>query len=59
MPTPEMHTEKRNKIIKGLAIAFERLLERKKATNRPLVVMHNNKIVTVSAEEYIRLRKKA
>jgi len=36
-----------NKILKGLELAYEKLLAEKKAKNRELVVLQNNKIITI------------
>ena len=36
-----------NKIQKGLELAYERLLEEKRANNGELVVLRDNKIVTI------------
>jgi len=36
-----------SKILKGLDLAYEKLLAEKKANNGELVVLRNNKIVTI------------
>ena len=36
-----------NKILKGLELAYERLLIEKRAKNSELVVLRNNEIVTI------------
>lgn len=44
--TPDAkHIEFRDKIVQGLAIAYEKLIEFKKQKNSVLVVMRDNKIV--------------
>ena len=40
-----------NKIQKGLDLAYQRLLEEKKANNRELVVLKDNKIVMLKPED--------
>jgi len=39
--------ERVNKILKGLELAYEKLLAEKKAKNGELVVLRDNKIVTI------------
>jgi len=39
--------ERVNKILKGLELAYEKLLEEKRAKNSELVILRDNKIVTV------------
>jgi len=39
--------ERVNKILKGLELAYERLLAEKRAKNEELVVLRDNKIVTI------------
>jgi len=39
--------ERVNKILKGLDLAYERLLEEKRAKNGELVILRDNKIVTI------------
>ena len=41
----EIQIEEKNKILKGLEKAFEKLLEFKKLKNSELVVLRDNKIV--------------
>lgn len=45
MTTIEIQIEEKNKILKGLEKAFEKLLEFKKLKNSELVVIRDNKIV--------------
>lgn len=51
MTTIELQMEERNKIIKGLEKVYEKLIEFKKAKNSPLVILRDNKIVKINAEE--------
>lgn len=46
----ESHIDEKNKILKGLEIAYQRLIEYKKAKNSVLVVMRDNKIVKIKPE---------
>ncbi|MDR1726160.1 MAG: hypothetical protein LBR28_07210 [Bacteroidales bacterium] len=50
-----MKTVKNNeifdKIIKGLQLSFQRLLEEKKRNNQKIVIMKDDKIIFVTAEE--------
>jgi len=55
MVSPEIIDEK-SKIVRGLELAFERLLEFKKQKNSPLIIMKDNKIIEVSADEFIKNR---
>jgi len=55
MASPEIIEEK-NKIARGLELAFQRLLEFKKQKNSPLIIMKDNKIIEVSAEEFMKNR---
>ncbi|HTN35508.1 MAG TPA: hypothetical protein VL053_00450 [Arachidicoccus sp.] len=55
MASPEIIEEK-NKIVRGLELAFQRLLEFKKQKNSPLIIMKDNKIIEVSAEEFLKNR---
>ena len=43
-----------DKIMKGLEISFQKLLEFKKQKNSPLVVMRNGKIVQIMAEDFYK-----
>ncbi len=43
-----------DKIMKGLEISFQKLLEFKKQKNSPLVVMRNGKIVKIMAEDFYK-----
>lgn len=36
-----------NKILRGLEITYEKLVEEKRAKNGELVIMRNNKIITI------------
>ena len=47
MTTLEIQKEEKNKILKGLEIAYIKLLEFKKTKNSELVVMRGNKIVKI------------
>jgi PHD/YefM family antitoxin component YafN of YafNO toxin-antitoxin module len=42
------------KVMKGLELSFQKLLEFKKQKNSPLVVMRNGKIVKIMAEDYYK-----
>ena len=42
-----------DKIQKGLDLAFAKLLEEKKAKNSKLIILRNNKIVSVKPEEFV------
>jgi hypothetical protein len=42
------------KVLKGLEISFQKLLEFKKQKNSPLVVMRDGKIVKIMAEDYYK-----
>lgn len=45
--TPETKIENRNKILKGLEKAYDKLIEFKKSKNSELVVWRDNKIVKI------------
>ncbi|MGX9986103.1 hypothetical protein [Chryseobacterium sp. POL2] len=45
--TKEAKTERRNKIIKGLEKAYEKMLEFKRKNNSEIVVIQENKIVKI------------
>ena len=45
MTSFEKHEEPKNKIVHGLELIFERLLEFRKQKNSPFVVLRKNKIV--------------
>jgi hypothetical protein len=47
MTTTEEHLEEKNKILKGLEKAYEKLLEFKKSKNSELVILRNNKIIKI------------
>ena len=42
------------KVLKGLEISFQKLLEFKKQKNSPLVVMRDGKIVKIMAEDFYK-----
>ena len=44
------------KLQRGLELAFQRLLEFKKQKNSPLIIMKDNKIIEVSADDFIKNR---
>ncbi len=48
------HDEFAEKIMKGLEISFQKLLEFKKQKNSPLVVVRNVKIVKIMAEDFYK-----
>jgi hypothetical protein len=50
MTTVEKQIELRNKILLGLEIVYEKLIEFKKQKNTELVVMRDNKIVRIKPE---------
>jgi len=50
MTTIEIQIEEKNKILKGLEKAYEKLLEFKKSKNSELVVLRDNKIVKIKPE---------
>ncbi|MHC8947555.1 hypothetical protein [Sphingobacterium hungaricum] len=52
MITIESQLEERDKIVKGLALAFERLLESKRANNSELVIIRDGKIVKVKPADF-------
>lgn len=43
-----------DKVVKGLEITFQKLLEYKKQKNSPLVVMRDGKIVKIMAEDFYK-----
>ena len=45
--TAQERVELKHKILKGLDLAYEKLLEEKRAKNSELVILRDNKIVTV------------
>jgi hypothetical protein len=47
MTIKEFQEDEKNKILKGLEIAYQKLLEYKKAKNSELVILKDNKIVKV------------
>jgi hypothetical protein len=47
MTTVKEQIELRNKIVKGLELAYERMIEYKKQKNSVLVVIRDNKIVKI------------
>ena len=50
MTTIENQIEEKNKILKGLEIVYQKLLEFKKQKNSVLVVLRDNKIVKIKPE---------
>lgn len=46
------------KMIQGMELTFQKLLEFKKQKNSPLVVMRNGKIVKIMAEDYYKEENK-
>ncbi len=48
MTTIDKQIEEKNKIIKGLEKAYEKLIEFKRSKNSVLVVIRDNKIVKIS-----------
>ena len=50
----QIHDEFAEKIMKGLEISFQKLLEFKKQKNSPLVVVRNGKIVKIMAEDFYK-----
>ncbi len=50
MTKREKQIELRDKIVKGLEVVYERLLEFKKAKNSELVIMQEGKIVKIKPE---------
>ncbi len=51
MTTIEIQIDEKNKILKGLEKAYEKLLEFKKSKNSELVVLRDNKIVKIKPEK--------
>ena len=47
----ETKTERRNKILKGLEKAYEKMIEFKRRNNSELVIIRDNKIVKIKGEE--------
>jgi len=45
--TTQEQTEIKHKILKGLELAYEKLLAEKRANNSELVILRDNKIVTI------------
>lgn len=43
--------ERRDKIIRGLELAYEKMIEFKKSKNTPLVVSKNGKVVEIDPHE--------
>ncbi len=50
MTTNDKQIELKNKIVKGLELVYERLIEFKKAKNTALVIMKNGKITKVKPD---------
>jgi len=58
MTTIEEQNELRDKIVLGLKIVYERLIEFKKLKKTDLVIMKDNKIVRINvAEHYASLKQ--
>lgn len=55
MTTLEKQMELKNKLIAGLALAYERMLEFKKQKNSDLVIMKDGKIVMIKPEDFSKL----
>jgi len=47
MTATEIQMEEKKKILKGLELAYQKLLEFKKAKNSELVILRDNKIVRI------------
>lgn len=56
--TPMEFDEFTVKMIQGMELTFQKLLEFKKQKNSPLVVMRNGKIVKIMAEDYYKEENK-
>jgi hypothetical protein len=54
MNTKEELQDFREKLIKGMSLSFQRLLEFKKQKNSPLVISRDGKVVEISVEEYLK-----
>lgn len=50
MTTIEQQTELKQKILLGLEIAYQKLIESKKQKNSELVVLKDNKVVSIKPE---------
>ena len=50
MTKKERHIELREKVLKGLEIAYERLIQFKKEKNSELVIMKDGKVVSIKPE---------
>ncbi|MDR6193248.1 hypothetical protein [Siphonobacter sp. SORGH_AS_0500] len=50
MTTIEIQLEEKNKILKGLEKAYEKLIEFKKQKNTELVILQGNKIVKIKPQ---------
>ena len=55
---PKVLDEFSIKVLKGLEISFQKLLEFKKQKNSPLVVMRDGKIVKIMAEDFYKVEVK-
>lgn len=51
MRNSEELKQERDKVVKGLELAYERLVEHKRKVNSPFVVMKNGKIVELDPHE--------
>lgn len=52
MTTIEMQRDERNRILKGLEKAFEKLIEFKKSKNSKLVIIQDDKIVRIDPHQF-------
>ncbi|MBK8736106.1 MAG: hypothetical protein IPL98_09455 [Saprospiraceae bacterium] len=50
MTTIEMQLEEKKKILKGLELTYEKLIEFKKLNKSELVILRDNKIVKIKPE---------
>jgi hypothetical protein len=50
----QIDEEFKDKVLKGLELSFQKLLEFKKQKNSPLVVMRNGKIVKIMADDFYK-----
>jgi hypothetical protein len=50
----QVNDEFTDKVLKGLELSFQKLLEFKKQKNSPLVVVRNGKILKIMAEDFYK-----
>lgn len=50
MTKKDRHIEFREKVLKGLEIAYERLIQFKKEKNSELVIMKDGKVISIKPE---------